>query len=73
MLAVRLDAETEARLNNLAAQTHRTKSFYVKQALLEYLDDIEDIYIGQKRVEDLRAGKDELVSFEDLKKELGYV
>jgi RHH-type rel operon transcriptional repressor/antitoxin RelB len=71
MLAVRLDEETENRLNNLSAQTHRSKSFYVKQALLEYLDDIEDIYIAEKRLEDLHTGKSQLVSFEDVKKDLG--
>lgn len=71
MLAVRLDEEMENRLNNLAAQTHRAKSFYVKQALAEYLDDLEDIYIGEKRLEDLRAGRDTLVSFADVKKDLG--
>lgn len=71
MLAVRLDKETECRLNELALKTNRAKSFYVKQALSEYLDDMEDIYLGKKRLEDLRAGKDELVSFDDLKKDLG--
>lgn len=46
MLAVRLAKEMESRLNNLAALTHRTKSFYVKQVLVEYLDDMEDVYMG---------------------------
>ena len=48
MLAVRLDIETEQRLSNLFVKTHRTKLFYVKQALLEYLDDLEDIYLAKK-------------------------
>jgi len=34
MLAVRLDAETEARLEALAARTGRTKTFYAREALL---------------------------------------
>ena len=71
MLAVRLDNETEQRLQILAKKTHRTKSFYVKQALIEYLDDLEDIYIAEQRLEDLRSGKTNTVSFEDVKKELG--
>lgn len=72
MLAVRLDQETDDRLSQLAKTTHRSKSFYVKQALLEYLDDLEDIYIAEKRIEDIKTGKSELMSFEDVKKELGY-
>ena len=67
MLAIRLDAETEQRLNNLAAQTHRTKSFYVKQALLEYLDDLEDIYLAKKELEDIKAGRSDIVSWQDVK------
>ena len=71
MLAVRLDVETEARLNHLAVTTHRTKSFYVKQALVEYLDDLEDVYIAEERLDGLRSGKSSTVSFKDVKKELG--
>ena len=70
MLAVRLDDETERRLNILSRETHRTKSFYVKQALLEYLDDLEDIYLAEKRLEDIRAGRASTIGFEDVKKEL---
>lgn len=65
MLAVRLDKETESRLNNLATQTHRTKSFYVKQALLEYLDDLEDVFLAQSRLEDLDLGKDKILNSKD--------
>lgn len=71
MLAIRLDTETEKRLNHLAAQTHRTKSFYVKQALREYLDDLEDIYLAQKELEDIKAGRSSIVSWEDLKVKVG--
>ena len=71
MLAIRLDGETEQRLNNLAAQTHRTKSFYVKQALLEYLDDLEDIYLAKKELEDIKSGHSGIVSWEDVKAKAG--
>ncbi|AUR53164.1 type II toxin-antitoxin system RelB family antitoxin [Aquella oligotrophica] len=68
MLAIRLDAEIEQRLNNLAEKTHRTKSFYVKQALIEYLDDMEDIYLAEKELEDIRSGNSTTISWEELKK-----
>lgn len=42
MLAVRLDPETEAELSKLAQATGRSKSYYVKQALTEYLQDRAD-------------------------------
>lgn len=71
MFAIRLDTETEKRLNFLAAQTHRTKSFYVKQALLEYLDDLEDIYLAEKELEDIKAGHSNIVSWEKVKAKAG--
>ena len=42
MLAVRLDSETEKQLESLARETGRSKSYYVKQALTEFLDDRAD-------------------------------
>ena len=50
-LSIRLDAETEERLNRLAKYTGRSKSFYVKEALLEKLEDMEDLYIAMRRAE----------------------
>ena len=70
MFAIRLDAGTEARLNKLSSETHRPKSFYVKQALLEYLDDLEDIYLAEQELENIRAGKSSLTSLEEFKREL---
>lgn len=43
MLAIRLPEDIELRLNNLAKKTGRSKTFYVREAILEYLDDLEDL------------------------------
>ncbi|BCX90004.1 RHH-type transcriptional regulator, rel operon repressor/antitoxin RelB (plasmid) [Methylomarinovum tepidoasis] len=64
MIAVRLPKEIEARLEALAKATKRTKSFYVREALLEYLDDLEDLYLAEQRLIDIRAGKDEVIDGE---------
>ncbi|ACE90077.1 transcriptional regulator protein [Rhizobium phaseoli] len=48
MLTLRLPREIEARLDELAKRTGRSKSFYARQAILEHLDDIEDIYLSEK-------------------------
>lgn len=52
MLALRLPPDLEQRLDNLARKTGRTKSFYAREALLEYIDDLEDLYLAQQRVEE---------------------
>ncbi len=54
MIAVRLPQDIELRLNNLAKQTGRTKTFYVREAIQEYLDDLEDIYIATSRIQSLK-------------------
>ena len=51
MLAIRLPEEIEARLTELAAQTGRTKTFYVREAILQHLDEMEDKYLAINRLE----------------------
>lgn len=45
MLAIRLPTDIEDRLDELAARTGRTKTFYAREAILRYLDEIEGIYL----------------------------
>lgn len=68
MLAIRLKPDIEERLDFLAKQTGRTKTYYAREAILMYLDDLEDIYLSEKRLEDLRAGRSETVPLEDVMK-----
>lgn len=51
MLAVRIPAALENRLEKLARLTGRPKSFYVRQALTTHLDEIEDTYTALYRLE----------------------
>jgi RHH-type rel operon transcriptional repressor/antitoxin RelB len=67
MLAIRLDADTEMRLNNLAKKTGRTKTFYAREAILEHIEDLEDIYLATQRLQ--RPAKS--YSARDVKRELG--
>ena len=71
MLAVRLPEEIEHRLVNLAKKTGRTKSFYAREAILQYLDDLEDIYLAEKRLEELSAGRSRTYTLEEVEEELG--
>lgn len=50
MTTVRLSKEMENRLSHLAAITHRPKSFYIKEALKQYLEDMEDGYMALERI-----------------------
>lgn len=69
MLAIRLPSDIEKRLANLAEKTGRTKTFYVREAILEYLDDLEDSYLAVERLKN--PGR--RLTLEDVERELGLV
>jgi len=68
MISIRLPEEMETRINNLAKSTQRSKSFFVKEALSNYLDDMEDYYDVLKRTTDENRN---LISLEELENALG--
>ncbi|MGX2042268.1 type II toxin-antitoxin system RelB family antitoxin (plasmid) [Methylocaldum sp. MU1018] len=68
MLAIRLPAEVEKRLEALAQATGRTKTFYAREAILEHLDDLEDLYLAEQRLIDIRSGKTQTVPLEEVMK-----
>ena len=63
MLALRLPAEIEKRLDDLAKKTGRTKSYYAREAILAHLEDLEDVAIAEERLRE--AG--ETLSWEEVK------
>lgn len=71
MLALRLPSEIEERLEILAKATGRTKSFYAREAILEHLDDLEDIYLAEKTLEQVRRGEMTTHSLDDVERNLG--
>lgn len=71
MLAIRLPVEIEARLTALAKATGRTKTFYAREAILEHLEDLEDVYLAEQRLVDVRAGRSETVSLEQMMERYG--
>jgi len=49
MLAIRLPDAMEQRLNSLAQETGRTKTALAREAIAEYIDDLEDFYLAEAR------------------------
>jgi RHH-type rel operon transcriptional repressor/antitoxin RelB len=43
----------------------------VRKAILEYLDDLEDIYIAEKRLEDIREARTQAISLAEMMKRYG--
>ena len=67
MLSVRLKPELEERLSRLAKQTGRTKTYYASQLIEENIDDLEDRYLAESRLE--KRGK--TFSSDEARKQLG--
>ena len=67
MVAVRLPKELEERLDRFAQETHRSKSFYIRKALEQFLEDREDYFLAVARLEE----KNPRISYEKVRKELG--
>ena len=71
MLAIRLPEDIENRLQALATATGRTKTFYARQAILEHIDDLEDLYLAEQRLIEFRAAPGNTVPLEDVLKKYG--
>jgi len=70
-ISIRLPDDVEARLQNLAAVTGRSKTFYVTEAIREHLDDLEDLYLAEQRLIDIRAGRSKTHTLEEVERTLG--
>ena len=66
MLALRLPAQIEKRLDSLAKKTGRSKSFYAREAILRHLEDLEDYHLARRRL----SRKAARVTLEELEREL---
>ena len=71
MLAIRLPPDIEDRLERLAKATGRTKTYYAREAILEHLDDLEDLYLAEQRLVDHRAGRSQTYTLKEVEREHG--
>ena len=71
MLAVNVPKEIESRLDLLAKATGRTKSYYVRELIETHIGDIEDIYLAEKTLENVRAGRSAVYTLDEVEKHLG--
>ena len=56
MLAIRLPEEIEHRLDTLAKK-QAGQNFYAREAIIEHLADLEDIYLAEAEYQAVLAGK----------------
>jgi RHH-type transcriptional regulator, rel operon repressor / antitoxin RelB len=71
--SIRLNPETEKRLDNLATMTGRTKAYYIREMIESSIDDLEAAYRADATIERIRKGEEKVHSLEDVERRLGMV
>ena len=71
MLAIRLPQSIEKRLERLARRTGRTKTYYAREAILEHLEDLEDLYLAEGALGRIRSGEERTIPLKDVVKRHG--
>ncbi len=69
--SVRLNPDTEKRLDNLAAMTGRTKAYYIREMIESSIEDMEDYYRAVAISERIRKGQERVYSLDEVERELG--
>jgi len=67
MLAIRLDKELEKELDLLAKSQGSNRSAVVREAIIQYLEDNEDLQLAKESLSKMNSTK----SLKQLRKELG--
>ena len=70
-VSLRLPPDISSRLDSLAQMTGRSKTFYMIEAIREHLDDMEDLYLAEQRLIDIRAGRSHSTPLEEVMKRYG--
>ncbi len=71
MLDIRLPRSIEERLERLARRTGRTKGYSIRQAIIEHIQDLEDLYLAEGALERIRTGEEQTTTLQDALKRYG--
>ena len=66
-IGVRVPEEVVKRLDRLARKTKRSRSYYVRQAILDHIQELEDYYLALSRQEDNQPP----IPFDEMERRLG--
>lgn len=70
-VSLRLPDEVSARLQHLVELTGRSKTFYMVEAINQHIDDLEDLYLAERELEEVRSGRSISVPLEEVMKRYG--
>ncbi|HJD44945.1 MAG TPA: TraY domain-containing protein [Candidatus Paenalcaligenes intestinipullorum] len=70
-VSLRLPTELVERLQLLAQNTGRSRTFYMQEAIKQHLEDLEDLYLAEQALIDIRSGKSRLHTLDEVEQALG--
>lgn len=70
-VSLRLPVELVERISHLAKITGRSRTFYMQEAIKQHVEDLEDLYLAEQALIDIRSGKSQTVALEDVMKRYG--
>lgn len=70
-VSMELPEDIDEKLRDLVERTGRSKSSWVLEAVVEHLGDIEDAYIAEQRLADIRSGRSKTITLDELERNLG--
>ena len=70
-VSIRHPDDVSSRLQDLVQRTGRSKTFYMIKAIREHLGDLEDLYLAEKRLIEIRAGRSKTYSLDEVERRLG--
>jgi len=66
-ISIRIPDDLASKLDEIARETERPKSFHVQKALESYLDELADLQVALDRLHDT---SDPVISLDDMRSEL---
>ena len=67
---IRMDEVLLSNLDNYAKELERSRTYLIEKAVSAYLDKLDEM-ISDKRIDDIKAGRTEVYSLEEVAKKLG--
>ncbi len=72
-VSIRLPEDIKERLEKLSKLTGRSKTYYITEAIREKLEDLEDVYLAEQILIDIREGRSKTFTLSEVEEKLGLV
>jgi predicted DNA-binding protein len=71
MLLVNLESNFDEQLAVLAKEHNKSKELFVKELIISFLEDKEDIAMATKAIENIKNGTSKVYTWEEVKEQNG--